>query len=120
MSQYLALLALAITTFLPTAVVHAQCIESLLKLDVCSVKECQLRHSKVHPTCDVPRTCDPKKARGLSKNELQRRLDLNSNCKMVRQAVAECFKEAHGTHEEEIKKAQVGINECSYQAGRQR
>lgn len=93
--------------------VRAQCADaSQLKLETCSVAECQMRQSKVHSTCDVSggRTCNQG---NLAKPELQRRLAINQNCKAVRQAVANCYKVSDAGHLQAISDAQRSIDECN-------
>lgn len=105
---------LSAVAVLAAAPAFAQCADaSKLKLDVCSVAECQNRQSKVHVTCDVPggRTCDPS-GPALAKPELQRRLTINQNCKAVRVAVSQCYKTPDSGHIQAIDDAQRAIQKC--------
>jgi hypothetical protein len=92
---------------------HAQCADVSKLKPTCSAAECQMRQSKVHPTCDVSggRTCDPS-GPPLSKAVLQQRLQINQNCKAARQAVADCYKTPDSGHTQAISDAQNAINKC--------
>lgn len=94
--------------FLVPSYVYAGCKDDNQRTDECSAEECAARYSKVHSTCDVPRSCGKK----MNKEILQTRLDANRACLEVRNRVAECFLKVDAVHTEQIGYVENAIGKC--------
>src|SRR6478609_3420035 len=66
--------------------------------DQCTPQVCSQRQSRVHPTCDVQRSCSG----NVSQAEAQRRLTINQNCLAAREAVAACYSVQDSGHQQQI------------------
>jgi hypothetical protein len=76
--------------------------------DLCSAEVCRERQNRVHPTCDVQRSCSG----NVTSAEAQRRLTINQNCLAVREAVAECYSEQDSGHRQQIESVERAIETC--------
>lgn len=100
-----AILAVSLST-LPSLPVQAQCANA----DQCTPDVCRQRQSRVHPTCDVQRSCANVNVN--NKPELRRRLTINQNCLAARTNVAQCFSNSDPGHDQAIIQVQNAIDLC--------
>ncbi len=100
-----AIVALSLSPLL-SAAAYAQCANA----DVCTAALCRQRQARVHPTCDVQRSCAAINAN--NKVELRRRLTINQNCLAARQNVSECFSNSDPGHDQAMIAVQNAIDAC--------
>ena len=107
------------TTSIVTAAIVAVSLSTLLSLpaqaqcsnaDQCTPDVCRQRQSRVHPTCDQPRSCANISAN--NKPELRRRLTINQQCLAARMNVAQCFSNSDPGHDQAIIAVQNAIDAC--------
>ncbi|WP_404425713.1 hypothetical protein [Thalassospira australica] len=105
----MAVFALGAFAALSPAPAYAACSDA----DRCTEQECNTRQSRVHPTCDQPRSCN-----GITDQaELQRRLAVNQACLAARQNVQACFSAPDSGHNEAITGVQNAIDNCQAALG---
>jgi hypothetical protein len=110
MSRSASLVTATVVALSLSSLFSASALAACADADQCTAAVCRQRQARVHPTCDVSRSCAAINAN--NKPELRRRLTINQNCLAARQNVGLCFSVPDQGHIDAINAVQAVIQVC--------